>query len=84
MKMNEWISVDFAVPPDSRKVLVSTLNTWKMGNGEIRERKNIYIAEMKRFKNGKVKWRDSRGGYIVHPDDKESKVTHWMPLPQYA
>lgn len=54
-----------------------------MGNGEIRERKNIYIAEMKRFKNGKVKWRDSRGGYITHPDS-EMKITHWMPLPQFA
>lgn len=79
----EWINVDFAVPPDTRKVLVCTLHTWQMGNREIRERKNIYIAIMKRFKNGKVKWQDHNGSYISKPDSG-TKVTHWMPLPQFA
>lgn len=79
--MNEWISVDFAVPPDSRKVIICTLLTWKMASGEIRESKNIYIAKMKRFKNGKVKWQDSRGSYISKTGS-ETRVTHWMPLPE--
>ncbi len=78
--MSEWINIDFAIPPDNRKVLVCTLYSWKIGIGEIRETKNIYIARMKRFKNGKVKWQDCRGSYISKPDS-DTKVTHWMPLP---
>jgi len=79
--MREWISVNFAVPPDERNVLVIALSKWKMSNGKERQSYNIYIANRIAFKNGNIKWRCTRGGYI-QDNKSETKVTHWMPLPE--
>lgn len=78
--MYEWISVDFAVPPDEREVLVRTFYKWQMANGKETSHSDIYIACRIVFKNGKVKWRGDRG--YVATDETETKVTHWMSLPE--
>lgn len=72
--MNEWIDVNFAVPPDRRKVLTLEITRY----GEKLE-KVIYIYKLYRrivFKNGKIKWENAEGtGYMGH-------VNYWMPLPE--
>lgn len=79
--MNNWISVEFAVPSNSRYVLVKTLNEWVDSNGKKRRRYNIHIGQRLCFKNGNIKWRGQGGGYICN-DKSSVKVTHWMPLPE--
>lgn len=78
--MTEWISVNFAVPPDSRNILVSSLYAWTRPNGEKRESRTTYMAQRIVFRNGKVKWRAQGGGYIGTPESN-TKITHWMHLP---
>lgn len=77
-----WISVDFAVPPDERDVLVRTFYKWKTSTGKESSASNICIACRIVFKNGKIKWRGIRGGYVA-TDETGTKVTHWMPLPNF-
>ena len=78
--MTQWISIDFAVPPDDREVLARALYKWTLTNGEKRSSSDIHIASRKVFKNGRIKWRGN-GGYIS-TDESATKVTHWMPLPE--
>lgn len=53
--MSEWISVNFAVPPDNRDVLVRTYLEWKNSNGKSDNYESIRIAQRVLFKNGKIK-----------------------------
>lgn len=78
--MSEWISVDFAVPPDERHVLIRSVLKWTRSNGKEMISHHIHIGSRIVFKNGNIKWRNKNGGYIA-THQSETKVTHWMPLP---
>lgn len=78
----DWISIDFAVPPDERDVLVVTSFPWRGANGETRKTRDIYVAKRIVFKNGNVKWRNSHGSGCVATEESATQVTHWMPLPK--
>ena len=78
--MSEWISIDFAVPSDSREVLVRTSLKWTMIDGSERNSCTITIGRRIVFKNGRIKWRAQEGGYIIK-GNSDRKITHWMPLP---
>lgn len=77
-----WIDSNKAVPSDDRKVLVRTYLEWKVSNGKIRSSVNYYLSHRISYKNGKVKWKDSRGGLIVTPES-QTRITHWMDIPEY-
>lgn len=82
--MNNWISVKDAVPPDDRDVLVCTYWSWISLDGRFIERKEIEIGQRVVFKNGNIKWRSNKGGFISIDGQgaEHNMVTHWMALPE--
>lgn len=54
--MNEWIDIDFAVPPDHRLILIHTLYERSNSSGKTTKTNSIWVGRMIRFKNGKIKW----------------------------
>ncbi len=76
----DWISVDDAVPPDFRNVLVVVYC-----NGE--SRSHVWMGYREVYKNGTIKWiaiSQVTGSWVVSSSrhkNSTSKVTHWMPIP---
>lgn len=77
--MGEWISVNYAVPPDNREILIF----YRYSSGLPHPK--IHAGFRESYKNCKVKWKvfDFNGVSTIQIDAQEGfhTVTHWMPLP---
>ena len=71
----KWISINDAVPPDSRLILIHYYSTYS----KVKKHSHIEIGSRCLFKNGKVKWRSHKGGYIYN---EYREITHWAKLPE--
>lgn len=79
--MNQWISVNVAVPPDSRDVLVVSYHEWE-SYGKKHDSTQIHIAQRIVFQKGHVKWRCSKGTGFIETPLSQTKIIYWMPLPE--